>query len=238
MSCDDRLREAEATISRLRAEVAEKDATIQQQAGEIAKLESEKGFLLKGFVGLYNTVSKAYMSLGKEEKKQADKWERGVNNEPTIEFRAAYMAQMGGTMVNALAEAPSSSIAATSDDNKRFSYSLKTRNENRAEAIVAHVMETKPATIKMNEMKGVLETHEGRKIDSKSVWRAVELARKMMKAPKDKLGKVVRLKIPDSIRGVTKAESDEDREYRQMVEGSDCGILPRPRKDRVVWDPD
>lgn len=245
MNCEAKLREAAATIARLQAEVAEKDtriaelrAEVAEKDAEIAELESEKGFLLTGFVGLYNTASEAFMSLGKEEKKKADTWKRGVNDQPTIEFRAAYMEQFGRVMINALAEAPSSSMATTSDESKRFTYSLKTLNENRATAIIDHVQKTGSATIKTPEAKAVLETHEDRKIDSKSVWRAMDLARQMMKATKSKIGKVARLTIPDSFRGVTKAESNEDREYRRMVEGGDLGKLPGPRKDRVEWDPD
>lgn len=232
MSCEElqaRLAEAEATIERLRAEAQQKDA-------KISELESEKSFLLKGFVGLYNTVSKAYMSLGKAEKQKADTWSRGVNNQPTIEERAAYMEQMGGVMVNALTEAPSASIAATSDENKRFTYSLRTRNENRAEAIVAHATETGKASLDSKEITAVLETHEGRKLDSKTVWRAMELARQLMKAPKDRIGKIVRLKIPDFIRCPEKSEF-QDHDSHPWGGGGDRGIVPGPRKDRVLWDP-
>lgn len=233
MSCE----ELQARLAEAEAKIAEKDTIIKQQAAEIAELEADKSFLFKGFVGLYNTLSKAYMSLGKEEKKKADTWSRGVNNQPTIEERAAYMTQMGEAMVKALAETPATTIAATSEDNKRFSYSKATLNENRATAIIDHVQKTGSATIKTPEVKAILETHEDRKIDSKSVWRAMKLAGEIMKAEKDKYARTVRLKIPDFFRR-NNAESDEDREYRRMVEGGDLGKLPGPRKDRVEWDPD
>lgn len=240
----DKLREAEKTIEQLKAEVAVRDATIQQQAKQISDLEAdvyvisaERDDLLKGFVSLYNAVSKAFSSLGKEEKKKADTWSRGVNNQPTIEERAAYMSQMGGFMVKAISEVPSTALAVTSDESKRFSYTLKTRNENRAEAIVAHVRETGKETIKSTDAQVLLETHEGKKLDSKCVWRALKLAGEMMKAPKDKIGKIARLKIPDFIRCPEKSECQDHDSHLWGGGGGDRGTVPRPRKDRVLWDP-
>lgn len=77
-------------------------------------------------------------------------------------------------------------------------YDVKTLNQKRAEAIAAHVQQTGKTSIKSVEARAVLETVEHRRLDRKTVWRALRAARGILRATADKMGGVTRLIIPGS----------------------------------------
>ena len=77
-------------------------------------------------------------------------------------------------------------------------YDVKTLNQKRAEALAAHVQQTGKNSIRSNEARTVLETVEHRKLDRKSVHRALAAVQILLRASKDMVGGVSRLLIPGS----------------------------------------
>jgi len=77
-------------------------------------------------------------------------------------------------------------------------YDVKTLNQKRAEAIAAHVQQTGKTSIKSVEARAVLETVEHRRLDRKTVCRALRAAQGILRATADKMGGVTRLIIPGS----------------------------------------
>ena len=114
----------------------------------------------------------------------------------------------------------------------QYHYDTRTRNENRGLALVDHLKHTGKATLKMPEARAVLETHEGRKLDRKVVWRALRFAQGFLRASVDKVGGISRLVLDGPLaipsHQIHRAVLDEGEESRVNV--------PRPRRDRIPWD--
>jgi len=114
----------------------------------------------------------------------------------------------------------------------QYHYNTRTRTENRGLALVDHLKHTGKSVLKMPEARAVLETHEGRKLDRKIVWRALRFAQGFLRASVDTVGGIGRLLLDGplvvpahQIRGAVLDEGEESR----------VG-LSRPRRDRVPWD--
>jgi hypothetical protein len=116
----------------------------------------------------------------------------------------------------------------------QYHYNTRTRTENRGLALVDHLKHTGKATLKMPEARAVLETHEGRKLDRKVVWRALRFAQGFLRASVDKVGGIGRLVLDGSLavpaHQIHRAVLDEGEESRVNV--------PRPRRWAVPWDGD
>ena len=114
----------------------------------------------------------------------------------------------------------------------QYHYNTRTRTENRGLALVDHLKHTGKATLKMPEARAVLETHEGRKLDRKVVWRALRFAQGFLRASVDKVGGIGRLVLDGSLavpaHQIHRAVLDEGEESRVNV--------PRPRRWAVPWD--
>ena len=114
----------------------------------------------------------------------------------------------------------------------QYHYNTRTRTENRGLALVDHLKHTGKSVLKMPEARAVLETHEGRKLDRKIVWRALRFAQGFLRASVDKVGGIGRLLLDGPLavpaHQIHQAVLDEGEESRVG--------LSRPRRDRVPWD--
>lgn len=197
---------------------------------EIEGLKAERDLFRDGFLRLYGAITRTYSAKGRDEKKDVDHFARVVKGlQP--QQRPVYLASMGEDMVKALAEeAPSITVV---EGEGRFTYSIRTRTENRALALVEHVKATGKASIKSTEARAVLETHEGKPLDRKVVLRALEVARGLLRASQDKVGGVTRLILSTSSRRPSPASPQERESHNRSVGG---GGLSRPRGWAVPWD--
>jgi len=126
--------------------------------------------------------------------------------------------------------APSTSITTEGPDPLR--YDTKTLNQRRGEAIAAHAQQTGKAAIKSTEAVTVLETVEGRKLDRKTVHRAMDVARGILRASSEVVGGIRRLVVPSPSPG-----GGKDRPQHVAVGGGgDRGGVSRPRRWTVPWD--
>lgn len=196
---------------------------------ETEGLKAERDLFRDGFLRIYNATVVSYSAKGKDEKKDVDHFARVVEGlQP--QQRPVYLASMGEDMIEALAEAPSITVE---EGEGRFTYSIRTRTENRALALVDHVKTTGKASIKSTEARAVLETHEGKPLDRKVVLRALEVARGLLRASQDKVGGVTRLILSTSSRRPSPASPQERESHNRSVGG---GGLSRPRRWAVPWD--
>ena len=83
------------------------------------------------------------------------------------------------------------------EEESRYTYSLRTRTENRAMAIVDHLKRTGKTSIKSTEARIVLEGVEGQELDRNIVKRALDRASEILRAPKSFVGGVARIVLPD-----------------------------------------
>jgi hypothetical protein len=197
---------------------------------EIEGLKAERDLFRDGFLRLYGSITRAYSARGKAEKKDVDHFARVVEGlQP--QQRPVYLASMGEDMVRALAEAPSITVE---EGEGRFTYSIRTRTENRALALVEHVKTTGKASIKSTEARAVLETHEGKPLDRKVVLRALEVAQGILRATSDKVGGVTRLILSTSSRRPSPASPQEGESHTRI--GGGGGGPSRPRRWAVPWD--
>jgi hypothetical protein len=122
-------------------------------------------------------------------------------------------------------------LMSVSAGEEQYHYTTRTRTENRALAIVDHLKHTGKGTIKMPEARAVLETHEGRSLDRKIIWRAMRAAQGLLRASKDIAFGVTRLVFDPIIppaHQVYGAVIDEGEESRVTA--------PRPQRNKVPWD--
>ncbi|HNR58951.1 MAG TPA: hypothetical protein PKJ51_10890 [Methanothrix sp.] len=195
---------------------------------EIEGLKAERDLFRDGFLRLYGAIARAHAAKGKAEKKDVAKYARIVEGlQP--EDRPGYLATMGEVMIEALAETPAT-IAPEGPDHLR--YDTRTLNQRRGEALAAHAQKTGKAAIKSTEAGTVLETVEGRKLDRKTVHRAMDVARGILRASSEVVGGIRRLVIPSPSPG-----GGEDRPQPFAVGGGgDRGGVSRPRRWAVPWD--
>ena len=198
-------------------------------SGDLAAVERERDLYREAFLRLYGALARHYSARGKAEKKAIEKYARTVEGVDP-EDRPGYLATMGEVMIEALAEeAPSTTVV---EGEGRFTYSTRTRTENRALALVEHVRTTGKASLKSTEARTVLETVEGRKLDRKTVHRAMNVARGILRASSEVVGGIRRLVIPSPSPG-----GGEDRPQPFAVGGGgDRGGVPRARRWAVPWD--
>lgn len=208
-----------------------KEYNVADLLREIEGLKAERDLFRDAFLRIYNASAAAYSAKGKDEKKDVAKYARIVEGlQP--EDRPGYLATMGEVMIEALAEAPSITVV---EGEGRFTYSIRTRTENRALALVEHVRTTGKASIKSTEARAVLETHEGKPLDRKVVLRALEVAQGILRATSDKVGGVTRLILSTSSRRPSPT-SPQERESHNRIGRVGGGGLSRPRRWAVPWD--
>lgn len=207
-----------------------KEYNVADLLREIEALKAERDLLRDAFLRIYNASAAAYSAKGKDEKKDVAKYARIVEGlQP--EDRPGYLATMGEVMIEALAEeAPSTTVV---EGEGRFTYTTRTRTENRALALVEHVKTTGKTTIKSTEARAVLETHEGKPLDRKVVLRALEVAQGILRATSDKVGGVTRLILSTSSRRPSPTSPQERESHNRSVGG---GGPSRPRRWAVPWD--
>ena len=198
-------------------------------SGDLAAMEMERDLWREAFLRLYGALARAYSARGKAEKKDVAKYARTVEGVDP-EDRPGYLATVGEVMIEALAETPAT-IAPEGPDHLR--YDTRTLNQKRGEAIAAHAQKTRKAAIKSTEAGTVLETvEEGRKLDRKTVHRAMNVARGILRASSEVVGGIRRLVIPSPSPG-----GGEDRPQPFAVGGGgDRGGVSRPRRWAVPWD--
>ncbi|MDD3566214.1 MAG: hypothetical protein PHN90_11165 [Methanothrix sp.] len=112
-------------------------------------------------------------------------------------------------------------------------YDTKPLSQKRGEAIAAHVLMRGGTIVKSTDAGTVLETIEGKKLDRKTVHRAMDVARGILRASSEVVGGIRRLVIPSPSPG----GGGEDRPQPVAVGGGgDRGGLSRPRRWAVPWD--
>ena len=146
--------------------------------------------------------------------------------------RPGYLASMGEGMIEALAEkSPTPTLPQGPDP---LPNDTRTLNQKRGEAIAAHAQKTGKAAIKSTDAGTVLETIEGRKLDRKTVHRAMDAARGILRASSEVVGGIRRLVVPSTSPG----GGGEDRPQPVVGGGGDRGGVSRPRRWAVPWDGD
>jgi len=126
--------------------------------------------------------------------------------------------------------------AATPEPGSPLRYDTKTLNQKRGEAIAAHAQQTGKAAIKSTEAGTVLETIEGRKLDRKTVHRAMDAARGILRASSEVVGGIRRLVVPSPRREREKEPTGGQPQPVAAGGGGDRGTVPRPRRWAVPWD--
>jgi len=243
----ERNHQLEATVSARDAEIASLKADKLQDRARIEKLESEHhqdqaeierletNFIsfFKFCVEALEDASKALEAVqpGRETRQFLDETKKGVET-ASPEGRPYTVIGRIRQIITKMKETPP--IVMEPEEESGYTYSLRTRTENRAMAIVDHLKRTGKASLKSTEARAVLETHEGKPLDRKVVLRALEVARGVLRATSDKVGGVTRLILSTSSRRPAPA-SPQERESHNRIGGGGGG-LSRPRAWAVPWD--
>ncbi|MCP1392979.1 MAG: hypothetical protein J5I35_09520, partial [Methanothrix harundinacea] len=130
-------------------------------------------------------------------------------------------------------DSPAPPSATPTEAGSPLRYDTKPLNQKRGEAIAAHVQMRGGAIIKSTEAGTVLETIEGKKLDRKTVHRALDVARGILRASSEVVGGIRRLVIPSHSPG-----GGYDRTQPGVVcgGGGDRDSSPHPRRWGVPWD--
>ena len=206
------------------------EATITAKDAEIAILRERETALTRDGIEALNAVTEALRQIqpGKETARfLKDSEERIQNAEP--EYRPFVIFARIKAAASMIRNSPP--LVSVSMGGGQYHYNTRTRTENRAFALVDHLKNTGKATLKTTEARTVLETHEGRTLDRKAVWRAVRKAQGLLQATVDKVGGIGRLVLDGPLaipsHQIHRAVIDEGEESRVNA--------PRPRRDKVPW---
>lgn len=206
----ERNHQLETTVSARDAEIASLKADKLQDRARIGKLESEHhqdqaeierletSFIsfFKFCVEALEDASKALEAVqpGRETRQFLDETKKGVET-ASPEGRPYAVIGRIRQIITKMKETPP--IVMEPEEESRYTYSLRTRTENRAMAIVDHLKRTGKTSIKSTEARIVLEGVEGQELDRTVVKRALDKASAILRAPKSFVGGVARIVLPD-----------------------------------------
>ncbi|MDF0591789.1 hypothetical protein [Candidatus Methanocrinis natronophilus] len=128
-------------------------------------------------------------------------------------------------------DSPTASLQPAAEGPAPLRYDTKPLNQKRGEAIAAHVQMRGGTIIKSTDAGTVLETIEGKKLDRKTVHRAMDVARGILRASSEVVGGIRRLVIPSS-----SPVGGGDRPQPVAGGGGYRGGVSRPRRWSVPWD--
>lgn len=208
----------------LEADSARKDA-------RISELEEREAALVRDDVETLNAVIEALRTIqpGKETARFLKESEERIlaatpEDKPlVINARIKAAAAM-------IRDSPAAVASTMTEGPDPLRYDTRTLNQKRGEALAAHAQQTGKAAIKSTEAGTVLETVEGRKLDRKTVHRAMDVARGILRASSEVVGGIRRLVIPSTSLG-----GGDDRPQPVVGGGGDRGGVPRLRRWSVPW---
>lgn len=206
------------------------EATVTAKDAEIAILRERETALARDGIETFNVVVETLRQLqpGKETTRFFAEAKKKIET-TSPEDRPLIVNSRIKAAVAMIRNSPP--LVSVSMGGGQYHYSTRTRTENRALALVDHLKHTGKGTIKMPEARAVLETHEGRSLDRKIIWRAMRAAQGLLRATKDIAWGVTRLVfdplVPPDLQ-VYGAVIDEGEESRVNA--------PRPQRNRVPWD--
>jgi len=209
----------------------EAQAAIREAIDEISALQEREAVHLEDDIETLNAVLEAIRTIqpGKESARFFRDSETRIKNaapeDKTLVINARIKA--AAAMIR---DSPALVASTTTEGPDPLRYDTRTLNQRRGEAIVAHAQKTGKAAIKSTEAGTVLETIEGKKLDRKTVHRAMDAARGILRASSEVVGGIRRLVIPSSPGG------GEDRSQPVVGGGGDRGGVSRPRRWSVPWD--
>jgi hypothetical protein len=204
------IEERDAEIANLKTDLVEKDAVIEEQDQRFVSF-------FKFCVDALNDATEAIEVVcpGRETHQFLDETDKAVRT-ATPEGRPYAVVGRVRQIIERMKETHPLVI----ETENRYAYTTRTRVENRALAIVDHIKNTGKNSLKSTEARTILETHEGRPLDRKVVWRALVVAQGILRATVDKVGGVGRLVL----------DSPQHQSAIPLI-GSG-GKMSRPRRDR------
>jgi phage host-nuclease inhibitor protein Gam len=210
------IEERDAEITRLKTNLVEKDVVIEEQ-------DHYFNSFFKFTVETLNDAAEAleFVCPGRETRTFINETKKAVAT-ATPEGRPYAVVGRVRQIIERMKETPP--ISAVEPTEEKFTYSLKTRTENRAMAIADFMKRTGKSSIKSTEARTVLEDIEGQELDRTIIKRAMDQAAKLLRAPKDIVGGVARLVLPTPL-------------TPQLPPTRESGgvSLSRPRRPRVPW---
>jgi hypothetical protein len=213
------IEERDAEIAHLKTDLVEKDAVIEEQ-------DHYFDSFFKFTVETLNDAAEAleFVCPGKETRTFINETKKAVET-ATPEGRPFAVVGRIRQIIERMKEMPP--ISAVEPVEEKFTYSLKTRTENRAMAIADFMRRTGKNSIKSMEARIVLEDIEGQKLDRTIVKRAMDKASKLLRAPKDIFGGGARLVLPAPLTAPTTSSSSSEEP---------CGVsLSRRGRTRLPW---
>lgn len=202
----------------------------QQLEAENALLRERETVLTRDAIETFNEVIKTLRQLqpGKETTRFFVEAERKIEN-TSLEDRPLIVNSRIKAAVGMIRNSPP--LVSVSMEGGQYHYNTRTRTENRALALVDHLKHTGKAVLKMPEARAILETHEGRSLDRKIIWRAMRAAQGLLRASKDIAFGVTRLVFDPII------PPDLQVHGAVIDEGEDSRVTtPRPQRNRVPWN--
>lgn len=207
------------------------EATVAAKDAEIAILRERETALTRDGIEALNSLTEALRTIqpGKETARFLKDSEEKILAAAPEDRPLVVNARIKGAVAMIRNSPP---LVSVSMGGGQYHYNTRTRTENRALALVDHLKNTGKATLKTSEARTVLETHEGRTLDRKAVWRAVRKAQGLLQATVDKVGGIGRLVLDGPLaipaHQIHRAVIDEDEESRVNA--------PRPQRNRVPWN--
>ena len=183
------IEDRDAEIVNLKTDLAKKDAAIEEQDHHFVSFFT---FCIEAL----NDATEALEVVcpGKETRAFINETKKAVET-ATPEGKPYAVVGRVRQIIERMKETPP--IVMEPEEESRYTYSLRTRTEKRAMAIVDHLKRTGKTSIKSTEARIVLEGVEGQELDRTVVKRALDKASAILRAPKSFVGGVARIVLPD-----------------------------------------
>ncbi len=192
------------------------EATIAAKDAENTILRERETALARDGIETLNAVTEALRTIqpGKETARFLKDSEERIQNAAPKDKPLVINARIKAAAAM-IRDSPAPLASTTTEGPDPLRYDTRTLNQKRGEAIAAHAQKTRKAAIKSTEAGTVLETvEEGRKLDRKTVHRAMDVARGILRASSEVVGGIRRLVIPSPSPG-----EGEDRHQHAVIGG-------------------
>jgi len=210
-----------------------KEYQVSDLLSEIEGLKEENASLIKDGIETFNAVLEALRTIqpGRETNRFFKESEKAIKSaEPDFKpFVVNARIKAAAAMIR---ESKPSTVAGPEGPDP-LRYDLRDLNTRRRDALITYMEKTGKATITTQEARHVLQTSENRKLDRKSIWRALRAARDYLGASLDLLGGVLRLILPDRTASSPR-RSPPGSQPIETVTSRDTS--PRSRRWAVPWD--
>lgn len=216
------------------------EARLIEAEARIAELEGENRYLRESLDGskhdavlTFDTVSMVLKATnpGRETLEFIDQSKKSIEMADDEDRTGIALAKTRAAAIMIKDAAPPA--AASDDEDKPYSYTVKSRVEHRGDALLDRMSRYGKRALKTTEAQVLLQEVEGGELDPTVVYRAMRYVAKKTGGKLDKIGGVLRLIVPGKTQVKTTATAEPTEKRTPKLGGGFAGLIPDGTVDMV-----